>query len=41
MDWLDERGVIDAEWHNIKQLMESARNLETAAKKGDDDLDIG
>ena len=28
------------EWHSIKQLMESARNLEMAAKKGGDALDI-
>ena len=40
MAWLDERGIIDMEWHSIKQLMESARNLEMAAKKGGDALDI-
>lgn len=40
MAWLDERGVIDMEWQSIKQLMESARNLEMGAKKGEDDVDV-
>lgn len=40
MEWLDQRGVIDMEWQTVKELMESARNLEMAAKKGDDDIDI-
>ena len=37
MNWLDERGVIAAEWHNIKEMMESAQHLEVATKRGDDD----
>ena len=37
MNWLDERGVIATEWHNIKEMMESAQNLEVASKRGDDD----
>lgn len=36
MDWLDQRGIIDMEWRTIRDLMESARNLEMAAKRGDD-----
>lgn len=40
MDWLDQRGIIDQEWRNIRDLMESARNLEMAAKRGDDDIDV-
>ncbi|KDQ60795.1 hypothetical protein JAAARDRAFT_67229 [Jaapia argillacea MUCL 33604] len=39
MDWLDQRGIINMEWHKIKEMMERARNLEMAAKKGDDDED--
>lgn len=41
MDWLDQRGIIDMEWQTVKELMESARNLEMAAKKGEDDIDVG
>ncbi|KAJ7582677.1 hypothetical protein C8J56DRAFT_1015417 [Mycena floridula] len=36
-EWLDERRVIDTEWQKLKSLMESARNLEVAAKRGDAD----
>lgn len=37
MDWLDERGIINMEWQRMKEMMESARNLEMRAKKGEDD----
>lgn len=37
MTWLDERGLITAEWQRIKEMMESARNLEVASKRGEDD----
>ncbi len=37
MNWLDERGVIGMEWQKIKEMMETARNLEVAAKRGDED----
>ena len=37
MNWLDERGLITAEWQKIKEMMESARNLEVASKRGEDD----
>ena len=37
MAWLDERGVITIEWQKIKDMMESARNLEIASKRGDDE----
>ncbi|KAI0797915.1 hypothetical protein C8Q75DRAFT_740059 [Abortiporus biennis] len=37
MTWLDERKIIDREWHTIKEMMDKARNLEIAAKRGDDD----
>jgi hypothetical protein len=40
MDWLDQRGIIDMEWQNIRELMESARNLEMAVKRGEDDIDV-
>jgi hypothetical protein len=36
MDWLDQRHIISNEWQKIKQMMDSARNLEIAAKKGDE-----
>ncbi|CCM02373.1 uncharacterized protein FIBRA_04468 [Fibroporia radiculosa] len=38
MEWLDSRGVINFEWLKIKEMMESARNLESRARKGEDDL---
>lgn len=37
MAWLDERGLITVEWQKIKEMMESARHLEIASKRGDDD----
>lgn len=40
MDWLDQRGIIDMEWQVVRELMESARNLEMAAKRGEDDIHI-
>ncbi|OCH94983.1 hypothetical protein OBBRIDRAFT_884303 [Obba rivulosa] len=40
MEWLDDRGIIDLEWRNIKQMMDSARNLEMRAKKGEDEDDL-
>ena len=39
MNWLDERGMITTEWQKIKDMMESARNLEVASKRGDGDDD--
>jgi len=36
-EWLDERKVIDMQWEKIKNMMESARHLELASKKDDDD----
>jgi len=38
MDWLDQRGIIGMEWQTVRELMESARNLEMAAKRGEDDI---
>lgn len=37
MDWFDQRGVIDAQWQKVKTLMESARNLDMKAKRGEED----
>ncbi|KAI0093919.1 hypothetical protein BDY19DRAFT_1045155 [Irpex rosettiformis] len=37
MNWLDERGVISSEWHKIKEMMDSATNLEVASKRGEGD----
>ncbi|KAJ3516629.1 hypothetical protein NLJ89_g1006 [Agrocybe chaxingu] len=36
-DWLDERKIIEMEWHKLKTMMESAHHLELHAKKGDDE----
>lgn len=36
MTWLDERGLITLEWQKLKDMMESARNLEVASKRGED-----
>jgi hypothetical protein len=36
MDWLDQRGIIEIEWHKLKDMMESARKLEMKAKRGED-----
>lgn len=35
MEWLDGRGIIEAEWREIKNVMDRAHNLE-AKGKGDD-----
>ncbi|KAI9070387.1 hypothetical protein FKP32DRAFT_1558064 [Trametes sanguinea] len=36
MDWLDERQVINIQWHEIKTMMDSARNLEVKGGRGGD-----
>lgn len=36
MNWLDERGLVGAEWQKIKEMMNSATNLEMASKRGVD-----
>lgn len=38
MERLDGKGIINGEWHRIKEMMERAHNLE--ARGGDDDLDM-
>ncbi|RDB21388.1 Uncharacterized protein C17H9.06c [Hypsizygus marmoreus] len=38
-EWLDERKVIDMEWKKIQDMMESARHLDLASKRGDGDSD--
>ncbi|KAI6028429.1 hypothetical protein F5J12DRAFT_805362 [Pisolithus orientalis] len=35
MEWLDQRGIIDMEWQKIRQMMESARNLESRGEMDD------
>ncbi|KAG9102014.1 hypothetical protein FRC06_002408 [Ceratobasidium sp. 370] len=35
MAWLDRRGIVEQEWHQLEQLMEAARGLEF--KKGNED----
>jgi hypothetical protein len=36
MEWLDQRGIVNMEWQTVRELMESARNLEVVARRGDD-----
>lgn len=36
-EWLDKRQKIDIEWQLLKKVMEDARNLEGAAKRGEVD----
>ncbi|KAI0831396.1 hypothetical protein BC628DRAFT_1353507 [Trametes gibbosa] len=36
MDWLDERQVINLQWHEIKTMMDDARNLEVKGGRGGD-----
>ncbi|KAI0006145.1 hypothetical protein BJV74DRAFT_802451 [Russula compacta] len=41
MDWLDQRGVVLAEWKKLRELLERASNLDASAgKKEDIDLDV-
>lgn len=41
MDWLDQRGVVLAEWKKLRELLERASNLDVSAgKKEDIDLDV-
>jgi hypothetical protein len=35
MAWLDDRKIIEIEWQKINDMMESARHLEMAAKRGE------
>lgn len=37
MDWLDQRGIIENEWQRLRNMMERARNLDAASKKGEED----
>jgi hypothetical protein len=39
VDWLDSRQVIQDEYRKIKSMIEQAHNLDSAVKKGEDDLD--
>jgi hypothetical protein len=34
-DWLDERKLIEMEWHKMKEMMESARHLDMNSKNTD------
>lgn len=40
MESLDQRGVVEQEWKRVNELMESARKLEVASKRGEDDGEI-
>ncbi|KAG8954642.1 hypothetical protein FRC04_011075 [Tulasnella sp. 424] len=41
MAWLDERGIIQAEWIKIKKLMENAHHLEASRNANDNDIGLG
>jgi hypothetical protein len=36
MDWLDQRKIIDMGWQRLKDMIDSARNLEIANRNGED-----
>ncbi|KAF9005684.1 hypothetical protein BDQ17DRAFT_1408378 [Cyathus striatus] len=36
-EWLDERKIVDMEWQKMKTMMDRARHLEMATKKGEED----
>ena len=36
MEWLDERQVINLQWHEIKTMMDDARHLEVRGSRRDD-----
>jgi len=38
MKWLDDRGIIQAEWRKLKKLMEGAHHLDSRTQQGDLDL---
>ncbi|KAG9019641.1 hypothetical protein FRB90_011987 [Tulasnella sp. 427] len=40
MKWLDDRGIIQNEWKQIKKLMENAHQLEASRNANDDDLGL-
>jgi len=40
MDWLDGRGVINSEWHKVKEMMQRAHGLEARGRAGEDDIDV-
>ena len=37
MDWLDERGIIEMAWTEMKQMMERARKLDSMRWQKEDD----
>jgi hypothetical protein len=37
VDWLEDRGVIENEYKQVKDMIAQAHKLESAAKKGEDD----
>ncbi|GJJ12121.1 hypothetical protein Clacol_006362 [Clathrus columnatus] len=39
MEWLDGRGIIEAEWLEIKNMMDKAHKLEARGKRGEDDVE--
>lgn len=36
MEQLDNRGIVEREWRRLNDMIESARHLEVAAKRGED-----
>lgn len=40
MDWLDGRGIINAQWTKIKDMMKRARNLEARGREAEDDIEL-
>lgn len=40
MDWLDGRGIINAQWAKIKTMMARAHKLEAKGRGGDDAIEL-
>ncbi|KAI0302160.1 hypothetical protein BC826DRAFT_987567 [Russula brevipes] len=40
MEWLDQRGVVSAEWQKLSELLERASNLDASAGKKEEDIDL-
>ena len=40
MEWLDQRGTVSAEWQKLRELLERANNLDTAAGKREEDISL-
>ncbi|KAI0256818.1 hypothetical protein BJV78DRAFT_1167155 [Lactifluus subvellereus] len=40
MEWLDQRGVVSAEWQKIRELLERASSLDASTGRKEEDIDL-